>query len=287
MATNTTNFGLKKPAYSDTADIADINGNMDKVDVSLNGLADAIAIVANNNTHAAITAGQYVYVHGHGTLAEGLYKANSNIAANATLTSSNLTADSSGGLNALNSNILVLKNMAKTVSQADYNDITELTYSTGVGTNMPSANGYHLVIPLNGNGSVLGQIAIDCYTSSTKWYYRSRTASTWRAWAEITDATPVTGAVTPSSNINNPVFNAIRSGKTCVISYYFVANQAISRNTIIATLPTGFAGYGATQQWNSETTGTKRIKVSGGDIFADQDIANGTVCQGQISYISA
>ena len=105
MATNTSNFNLKKPAYTDTADVKDFNDNMDKVDGSLNGLADAIAIVANNNTHAAITAGQYVYVHGHGVLAEGLYKANSNIAANATLTSSNLTADGSGGLNALNSNI--------------------------------------------------------------------------------------------------------------------------------------------------------------------------------------
>ena len=112
MATNTTNFNLIKPEYTDTADIADINGNMDKVDASLNGLADAIAIVANNNTHAAITAGQYVYVHGHGSLAEGLYTAKSNIAANATLSTSNLQADGSGGLNSvystLNSNVTSL-----------------------------------------------------------------------------------------------------------------------------------------------------------------------------------
>ena len=189
------------------------------------------------------------------------------------------------GVNALNSNILLLKNMAKTVSQADYNDITELTYSTGVGTNMPTANGYHLVLPLCGNGTVLGQIAIDCYSTQTKWYYRSRTASTWRSWAEISDATTVNGVVTPSSNINNAAFNAYRSGKTCVISYYFIANQAISKNTKIATLPTGFVGL-TNAQWNSETTGTKRIKVVAGDIAADQDIANGTACQGQISYIA-
>ena len=66
---------------------------------SINGIEDAIAIVANNNTHAAISKGQYVYVKNHGTLAEGLYKATSNIAANAALSSANLTADSSGGLN--------------------------------------------------------------------------------------------------------------------------------------------------------------------------------------------
>jgi hypothetical protein len=118
MATNTTNFNLKKPAYSDTADIADINGNMDKVDVSLNGLADAVAIVANNNTHAAIPAGQFVYVHGHGSLAEGLYTAKSNIAANATLSTSNLQADGSGGLNALNS-----KTNYKTIQEFVFNQL--------------------------------------------------------------------------------------------------------------------------------------------------------------------
>ena len=126
MATNTTNFGLKKPAYTDTADIGDINGNMDKVDASLNGLADAIAIVANNNTHAAITAGQYVYVHGHGSLAEGLYTAKSNIAANATLSTSNLQADGSGGLNSvystLNSNI----GNCKIINEKYYSESTTL-----------------------------------------------------------------------------------------------------------------------------------------------------------------
>lgn len=68
---------------------------------SINGIEDAIAIVANNNTHGAISAGQFVYVKNHGTLTEGLYKATSNIAANAALSSSNLTADALGGLNAL------------------------------------------------------------------------------------------------------------------------------------------------------------------------------------------
>jgi hypothetical protein len=42
----------------------------------------------------------------HSTLAEGLYTAKGNIAANATLSTSNLTADSSGGLNALYGNII-------------------------------------------------------------------------------------------------------------------------------------------------------------------------------------
>jgi hypothetical protein len=35
MATSTTNFGLTKPAYSDTADISDINDNMEAIDTKL------------------------------------------------------------------------------------------------------------------------------------------------------------------------------------------------------------------------------------------------------------
>ena len=103
MATNTTNYALKKPAYTDTADIADINGNMDKVDTALQGIGSGLAIISNKNTHAAITSGQYVYVHGHNTLADGMYKAKSNIAANGTLSTSNLDAISDGGLNNLDS----------------------------------------------------------------------------------------------------------------------------------------------------------------------------------------
>lgn len=65
----------------------------------------AIAIVSIGDTHVAITSGQYVYVREHGTLVEGLYRATANIAANGTLSGSNVTAVSGGGLNALNSKL--------------------------------------------------------------------------------------------------------------------------------------------------------------------------------------
>lgn len=106
MSTTTTNLGLTKPAYSDTADIADINGNMDIIDQAIASTDNAIAIVSNNNTHVAIASGQFVYVRGHSTLSEGLYMANSNIAENASLSASNLTAVAGGGLNALNNDIM-------------------------------------------------------------------------------------------------------------------------------------------------------------------------------------
>jgi len=96
MATTTANLGLTKPAYADTADIEVINGNMDILDGAVNSVEGGIAIISNNNTHAAVAKGQYVYVRGHSTLAEGLYKAKSNISANATLSMSNLDAVGSG-----------------------------------------------------------------------------------------------------------------------------------------------------------------------------------------------
>lgn len=39
MATNTPNYGFKKPAYTDPVDINDINGNFDKVDTELNSIS--------------------------------------------------------------------------------------------------------------------------------------------------------------------------------------------------------------------------------------------------------
>ena len=90
MATNTENYGLTKPEYSDTADIMDINGNMDTVDAALGGLGSAIAIIADGDTHAALAKGDYVYVRKHSTLTEGLYTAKNTIEEDGTLTSNNL-----------------------------------------------------------------------------------------------------------------------------------------------------------------------------------------------------
>ena len=59
-----------------------------------------------------------MFVRNHGTLATGLYTntSGSSIAQDAALTSSNLTADSAGGLNALNSKIPKIISFDKTVT---------------------------------------------------------------------------------------------------------------------------------------------------------------------------
>ena len=101
MASYTSNLNLKKPALTDDALVTDLNDNSDKLDAAISAGSGAIAIVSVGNTHAAISSGQYVYVRQHGSLSEGLYKATTNIAANGTLSGSNLTAVSGGGLNSV------------------------------------------------------------------------------------------------------------------------------------------------------------------------------------------
>lgn len=149
MATYTSNLNLKKPALDDDALITDINNNMDILDAAANGIEDALAIVANGNTHAAITSGQFVYVRNHNTLTEGLYVASSNIAANAALSSSNLTADSKGGLNALSEQIVTLQTIS------DINDSSHITW-TKQGTNVSfrkNGNGVYSLIYGNLNNN--------------------------------------------------------------------------------------------------------------------------------------
>jgi len=84
---------------------------------------DGLAIVSNGNTHAAIASGQFVYVKNHSSLAEGLYKAKSAISANGALSTSNLTADGSGGLNDLQSQVDTLNSNIVNVNETTSVDI--------------------------------------------------------------------------------------------------------------------------------------------------------------------
>ena len=141
---NTTNLDLVKPLGTDHALISVINGNMDKVDAyagkvndSLAAVQDGLAIVAVGDTHAAITSGQFVYVKEHNTLPEGLYTASTNIAANGALSTSNLTADSKGGLNALSDQIAkYYMGAIESASVSSGNDVTVTVPTPSGATNV-------------------------------------------------------------------------------------------------------------------------------------------------------
>lgn len=78
-----------------------LEGDVSAQNNTINAIEDGLAIIATGNVHPEIANGQFVYVKGHSSLAEGLYRATAAIGTNATLSTSNLTADGSGGLNAL------------------------------------------------------------------------------------------------------------------------------------------------------------------------------------------
>ena len=100
----------------------DIPNELTALDERIDTLGEGVAILANGNTHAAITSGQFVYVRNHSTLAEGMYKATAAIATNGTLSTSNLTAEPSGALNDLKGQVASLNsNLIK------YMDITDTT----------------------------------------------------------------------------------------------------------------------------------------------------------------
>lgn len=94
---------------------------------TLEPLESSIAIVANGDTHIAIDSGQYVYVKNHGALDEGLYIANSDIDEDEELTASNLTKDTEGGLNKLDSSISAIDSSLAIVADGD----THIAISSG------------------------------------------------------------------------------------------------------------------------------------------------------------
>lgn len=184
---NTQNLDLVKPAGTDHALISVINQNFDKIDnfagktnTSLAGVQDGIAIVSNGDTHAAIASGQFVYVKNHGSLAEGLYRATAAIATDAALSTSNLAADSSGGMNALksdidtlNSNIIITQKITVTTgaqggialsSFTDYNPLTDTVLYAFVKNS--NAN-YYAVITASAEEKANYLVVIDSLTGTT------------------------------------------------------------------------------------------------------------------------
>ena len=128
----------------------------DKIAVTEVTLADSIAIVANGDTHAAITSGQYVYVKNHGSLADGLYKATAAIGTNATLSTSNLTADGNGGLNDLKGQVDSLNSKITAHTIGTYVDI--IGYNTTSNKFTCPSDGYIRVKSGTTDGNV---VAVD------------------------------------------------------------------------------------------------------------------------------
>ena len=192
--TPTPNIGLRIPLGTDPASVDDINYNSNALDTIIGDVGETsvagqlsaannrisavqagLAIVCNGNTHAAIESGQFAYVKNHSTLAEGLYRNNtgSTIAANATLSSSNLTADSSGGLNtvyeSLNGKIEPVSNDKKfTRSSATTHTFT-----------IPAQSSNILILAGNGGSRQFVAYVFRASGNSTVWVIYNSTEVTW------------------------------------------------------------------------------------------------------------
>lgn len=193
--TTTTNLGLIKPDYDEAADVEVLNQNADKIDAACGKYQSALAIVANGNTHGAVAKGQYVYVRGHGTLAEGLYTAKSAIAVNATLSGANLTADSGGGLNSLGIAMSSVEEKtlgnflgSRSVSNPDFNNLVDpgvwFIGDMATATNSPGSIGWVTMLVLAYGGTIV-QVIFGGRQSSeakTRIWVRYRYQNEWKPW---------------------------------------------------------------------------------------------------------
>jgi hypothetical protein len=80
---------------------ADVSANSTAIAKVQNGLAYIVG--DTNTTGGTLEVGQFVYVKGHSTIAEGLRTVTASISADGNITTNNTSACSEGGLNALNS----------------------------------------------------------------------------------------------------------------------------------------------------------------------------------------
>ena len=129
-------------------------------------LQDAMAIIADGDTHVAISAGEYVYVKNNThSLSDGLYQASAAVAANGAISSSNMTAVAKGIGNKLNN--VNVTNVAQSFSDKSLTNNTSTTigsftlekghYIITITANWTSnANGYRdlLISDTDGGGQL-------------------------------------------------------------------------------------------------------------------------------------
>lgn len=205
----------------------------------------SIAIVANGDTHAAILSGQYVYVRGHSTLAEGMYRAASAIAVNDTLSSSNLVAGSGGGLNDMKNSVDTLNtNLSKRIPTTDSNFCERIpensdldNYRTGgvfiveydsiafTISHMPrAASGRLIVVPVFSGGTFYVQQYYIPSTAANVVYCRkfySLTASVpWSPWVKMANYIVEAGTVTTSSTGTASFANTYNTNEYACLSVF-------------------------------------------------------------------
>lgn len=190
MAGSTTNLSLIKPTYSEDADIADINTNMDTLDskigpvggTSLQAQVSKILPVISgttNNSGYAISAGEYFEANG------ALYKASASIPTGNAWSSSATAQSDHGAVNALNTALSPL--ISDAISVSDCNnaiDQNKVYYCNSTAAHSPGAY-YYMIRPLYKSGNYITQIATGMNAASPTIMIRSCVNGTWGSWDEL------------------------------------------------------------------------------------------------------
>ena len=266
-----------------------LSGNP-SVNTSINNLADGLAIVANGNTHAAITSGQYVYVRNHGSLSEGLYKATTNISANATLSGSNLTADSSGGLNSVYASINSNK-IDGEVDDSSYFDDSKLpnTYKKGI-TLVPGSAAQDTAVFITYRVDPrIEQYKIGNDTVA----FRHSSSNAWGNWQELAlnSSLKTLNSLTAGTGVTIVTGGYIKAGKIVVVSVRMTTTQNLSTNSIIlgglpAGTGNGFIPYFTIGNGYEPMKYSCRLNNNTGDVYLNGAIPSGETVNVQGTYIA-
>lgn len=176
----------------------DIPNQITALGEDVSNTQDGMAILAIGNTHEAIANGQAVYVKNHITLDDGLYWAKAAIAADAALSTSNLTPDSSGGLNKLKSDIdtlnsnlmnLVSVGMQRVATGADADTLYPDNQRVGFYAvsyqvaNIPSS-GWYFLLSFRAEANYITQVAFGMTVADVHWR-RFNIGTTGATWSKI------------------------------------------------------------------------------------------------------
>lgn len=212
-----------------------------------NQVAEGFAVLIDGDTAPrAIASGQYLFIKNHSALATGGYHATEAISSGSSITSSNVTADADGIVNALdekvntlsgkigtvptgtdvetqistlNSNIVALTDQAPT-KVTDCNDALSPMvnyYCESSASNKPDANWFFIRVLNKSGNQYTTQIATTMNSLNGDIYYRTRDSSgTWGSWQQlalnsnVTNKLDKTGFQVNSANASSYTFDAPR-----------------------------------------------------------------------------
>lgn len=271
MATQTDHMKLTKPAYTDSADIAVINSNMDAIDTATSKILPVISGTTNNSGYT-IASGEYFEANGK------LYKANASIPTNQAWSSSATEQSDNGAINALNAKITdinykLFKGNSTAIANVDCNTAEEGTIFVSTGAvNGPGVTWFNLITIIYDSGSRI-QSAI---TTSNRHFVRTFDGTSWRSWQEI--------ALKSDVDVQNYTSQATDSNGHQFLKIYKIGNlKIINARTGATTVAAGDTLLTLPNEMAANYEVFVPTSSSNGSINGQVSLANKTVKMNSLS----